>query len=169
MSDIIKRLLLISICLFGCFLLTACKVNELNKNDFQEVKFTEKQKLQVVTNDEVYNTFVLFNQNNDFSFCFSDEAPQTYKNILVEVKNNICVISNDGISYEKNINDFHNDFSPKIIYLFFSQTDFKNVDFSYNESEKSCCFEKVICDKTVVFTIQLSLDNSTQNYILEIR
>ena len=44
MSDIIKRLLLISICLFGCFLLTACKVNELNKNDFQEVKFTEKQK-----------------------------------------------------------------------------------------------------------------------------
>lgn len=133
------------------------------------MNFTEQQKVQLVTSDNVYNILVSLSENNEFTLTFLDEAPLIYKNISVEIKNNICKVSSEDIVYEKNINEFNNDFLPKIIYIFLSETDFKTAEFMYNEADKSCYLEKTVCEKTVVFTVQLSLDESTQNYILEIR
>lgn len=146
-----------------------CNKQTLKKSDFQEVDFTEKQKIQVVIKNEIYNVMVSFNENNEFTFVFLDEAPVTYKNLLVEVKNDICTVTGNGLVFEKNINEFNNDFLPKIIYIFLCETDFNNADFTYNVSEKSCLTEKTVCEKTIVFTVQLSLDDTTQNYTLEVR
>lgn len=146
-----------------------CNKQTLKKSDFQEVDFTEKQKIQVVIKNEIYNVMVSFNEDNEFTFIFLDEAPVTYKNLLVEVKNNICKVTGNGLVFEKNINEFNNDFLPKIIYIFLCETDFNNADFIYNVSEKSCLTEKMVCEKNIVFTVQLSLDGTTQNYTLEVR
>ena len=168
-SDTIKKLSLILLCIILSAFSVSCSKTTFNKSNFQDVNFTEQQKVQLVTNDSVYNILVSLNENNEFTLTFLDEAPEIYKNISVEIKNDICIISSDGILYEKNINEFNNLFLPKIIYIFLSETDFKTATFICNEAEKSYYLEKSVCEKTVVFTVQLSLDESTQNYILEIR
>lgn len=151
-----------------CFLLCSCKTS-LTTNDFQEVNFNEKKNIQLVVEENIYNFLVSFDMNNKFTLSFLDEAPKGLEDLYIEIENDICTVFFKDLKYSKNINEFNNDFLPKIIYLFLKNTDFKNENFTYNDSEKTATLEKIVHEKTVVFTVQLSLDNTTQIYKIELR
>lgn len=155
--------------LLGCFSLSSCKVNSFGISNFQDVNFKEPQKVQLVTEDAVYNVSVSFNEYGEFTLCFLEEVPIGLENLKINIKNDICNIENDDIIYTKNIDDFNNDFFPKLIYEFFRTTDFKNDEYVFNETEKSAFIERNVLEKKLVFTIQLSLDNDTQIYKIELR
>lgn len=147
----------------------SCEMNKLTKSDFQEVDFSQEQKIHVVTNENIYNIVVTFSENKDFSLRFSDEAPDVYKQLSVSVNGGICTVSDGEITYEKPIEEFNNTFLPKIVYSFFEETDFSAVEYTYNETEKTRFFECFCCGKTLVFTAQLSLDSEAQNFVIEIK
>lgn len=155
--------------MFFILILTSCDMNKLTKSDFQEVDFSQEQKIHIVTDENIYNIVVTFNENKEFNLHFSDEAPDVYKQLSVSVKGEICTVSDGEIIYEKPIEDFNNDFLPKIIYNFFSITDFSAVEYNYNEAEKTRFFETFCCGKTLIFTSQLSLDEKSQSFVIEIK
>ena len=151
------------------FSFVSCNSDSLKKSSFQEVNFKEKQKVQLVTNDDVYNILVSFNDVGEFQMQFLEDAPEIYKDLNINIKNEVCVIESTGLKFTKNINEFNNDFFPKIIYHFFIITDFMNEDYVYDDVEKCAFLEKNILEKKVVFTMQLSLNNTPQIYKIEIK
>ena len=157
------------LCVFSCFMFVSCNSESLNKSDFQEVSFKEEQKIQLVTDTDVYNISVSFNEDGEFNMHFLEEAPEIYDDLEINIKNDMCVIESNGLKFAKNINDFNNDYFPKIIYHFFIATDFINETYSYNELEKTASLEKSVLEKKVVFTTQLSLENTAQIYKIEIK
>ena len=165
----LKRVLLISLCFLICVLFTSCESDALKTSDFKKVDFKKEQKVQLVTNNEVYNILVSISEAGCFAMRFSEEAPKTLDDMKIKITNENCERESTGIKYSTSINNFSSDFFPRIIYAFFNETDFENADFTLNEEENSCFLEKIVSGKKVIFTIQLSLDKTSQNYIIEIR
>ena len=65
----------------------SCKTNVFSTSDFKEVDFKNGQKIQLVTGDEVYNLFVEFNENNDFTLKYLPETSEILLGTTVTVKN----------------------------------------------------------------------------------
>jgi len=165
----LKRVLLVSLCFLICVFFSSCEADALKISDFKKVDFSKEQKVQLVTNDDVYNILVTISGDGCFLMRFSEEVPETLADMKIKILNENCEIESTDIKYSASINNFSSDFFPRIIYEFFNGTDFTDAEFSLNEAEKSCFLEKIVSGKRVIFTIQLSLDKSTQNYIIEIR
>ena len=49
------------------------------------------------------------------------------------------------------------------------ETDFENEQFTFESEENAYSFEKNVLGRTVVFTVQLSLDENPQSYMIEIK
>ena len=147
----------------------SCKTNMFSTSDFKEVDFKNGQKIQLVTGDEVYNLFVEFNENNDFTLKYLPETSEILLGTTVTVKGGKAEISSGELKFSKDINEFNNSFIPKIIYLFFQNTSFEKENFVYDSTENSFVLTKSILEKNVVFLVQLAQDKQSQNYILEIR
>lgn len=87
----------------------------------------------------------------------------------IKITNDFCEIQSDDISFSTSINNFSNNFLPVIIYKFLMETDFTNEQFEFKCDENLYVIEKTVLGKTVVFKVQLSLDELSQCYILEIK
>lgn len=87
----------------------------------------------------------------------------------IKITNDFCEIQSDDISFSTSINNFSNNFLPVIIYKFLMETDFTNEQFEFKCDENLYVIEKTVLGKTVVFKVQLSLDESSQSYIIEIK
>ena len=148
---------------------SSCKTNVFSTNDFKEVDFKNGQKIQLVTNNEVYNIFVTFNEGNDFTLKYLPEATEVLLGTTVIVKGDKAEISSGELKFSKDINEFNNSFIPKIIYLFFKNTSFEKENFVYNKTENCFVLTKSILEKNVVFTVQLAQNKQSQIYIFEIR
>ena len=121
-----------------CLLVTtSCSSFFYNTSDFKEVDFTNGQKIQLVTGEDVYNLFVSFNENGEFTLKYLQEASEILKNTTVTIKGDNVEISSVELEFSKNINEFNNSFAPKIIYMFFKNTDFKTETFTFDKSENS--------------------------------
>lgn len=153
-----------------CLLVTSSCNSFLNStSDFKEVDFTNGQKIQLVMGEEVYNLFISFNENGEFTLKYLPEASEILKNITVTIKGDNAEISSAELEFSKNINEFNNSFAPKIIYMFFKNTDFKTENFVFDNSENSKSLTKNILEKTVDFTVTLTNDKQSQIYLLKIR
>ncbi|MBR6552302.1 MAG: hypothetical protein IKT89_05620 [Clostridia bacterium] len=148
---------------------SSCKTNVFGTNDFKEVDFKNGQKIQLVTNNEVYNIFVTFSESNDFTLKYLPEATEVLLGTTVIVKGDKAEISSGELKFSKDINEFNNSFIPKIIYLFFKNTSFEKENFVYNKTENCFVLTKSILEKNVVFTVQLAQNKQSQIYIFEIR
>ena len=73
------------------------------------------------------------------------------------------------MSRTKNINNFDNNFTPRLLYLFFKNTDFSKEEFVFLKEENSMTLSKTIGEKNIVFTVQLTQEKKEQFYKLEIR
>lgn len=87
----------------------------------------------------------------------------------IKITNDFCEIQSDDISFSTSINNFSNNFLPVIIYKFLMETDFTNEQFEFKCDENLYVIEKTVLGKTVTFKVQLSLDESSQSYIIEIK
>ncbi len=87
----------------------------------------------------------------------------------VKINNDVCELQSEDINFSTSINNFNNDFLPVIIYKFLLETDFANEQFNYERAGNVYFIEKIVLGKTVVFTVQLSLDESSQSYMIEIK
>jgi hypothetical protein len=153
-----------------CLLVTtSCNSFFNNTSDFKEVDFTNGQKIQLVMGEEVYNLFISFNENGEFTLKYLPEASEILKNITVTIKGDNAEISSAELEFSKNINEFNNSFAPKIIYMFLKNTDFKTENFVFDNSENSKSLTKNILEKTVDFTVTLTNDKQSQIYLLKIR
>lgn len=165
----LKRLSLLLLCLVFCILFSSCKTEFLKQNNFKTVDFSEVQKVQLVTNDEIYNILLSKSANGCVTITFTDEAPVTILDMNIKIKNDVCEIQSDDINFSTGINNFNNDFSPVIIYKFLIETDFANEQFNFETGDSVCFLEKSVLGKTVLFKVQLSLDELSQSYIIEIK
>ena len=153
-----------------CLLVTtSCNSFFNNTSDFKEVDFTNGQKIQLVTGEDVYNLFVSFNENGEFTLKYLPETSEILENITVTVKGDNVEISSVELEFSKNINEFNNSFAPKIIYMFFKNTDLKTENFVFDNSKNSKTLTKNILEKTVDFTVTLAKDEPSQVYLLKIR
>ncbi len=168
MSDL-KRLSLLLLCLLFCFLFSSCKTEFLKQSNFKTVDFSEVQKVQLVTNDEIYNILLSKSDNGCVTITFIDEAPVTILDMNIKIKNDVCEIQSDDINFSTSINNFNNDFSPVIIYKFLIETDFSNEQFEFKSDDNAYFIVKTVLGKTVLFKVQLSLDELSQSYIIEIK
>ena len=165
----LKRLSLLLLCLIFCFSFTSCKTEFLKQHKFKTIDFSEAQKIQLVTSDEIYNILLLKSENGCVNINFVDEAPKTLLDMSIKITNDFCEIQSDDISFSTSINNFSNNFLPVIIYKFLMETDFTNEQFEFKCDENLYVIEKTVLGKTVVFKVQLSLDELSQCYILEIK
>ena len=153
-----------------CLLVTSSCNSFLNStSDFKEVDFTNGQKIQLVTGENVYNLFVSFNENGEFTLKYLPETSEILENITVTVKGDNAEISTGELRFSKNIYEFNNSFAPKIIYVFFKNTDLKIENFVFDNSKNSKTITKNVLEKTVDFTVTLTEDKQTQVYLLKIR
>lgn len=169
MSEFIKRIFLVLLCLVLIISFSSCNSDLLSKSKFQDINFNDAQKVQLSLKGNIYNLYLSFNENNDFSLSFAPEISDALKNVKVTVSGELAIIENDGLIYKKSINEFNNDFFPKIIYLFFKNTDFSKELFNYDKEENLMSLKSKVLEKTVVFDLRLSTDNNEQIYLLEIR
>lgn len=167
--SILKRISFLFVVFFICFVFSSCKSELLKSNNLRTIDFSETQKVQVVTNDEIYNINLLKNENGCVNISFLEEAPVTLLNMNVKINNDVCELQSEDINFSTSINNFNNDFLPVIIYKFLLETDFANEQFNYERAGNVYFIEKIVLGKTVVFTVQLSLDESSQSYMIEIK
>lgn len=153
-----------------CLLVTSSCNSFLNStSDFKEVDFTNGQKIQLVMGEDVYNLFVSFNENGEFTLKYLSETSEILANTTVTIKGDNAEISSAELEFSKNINEFNNLFVPKIIYIFFKNTDFKTGNFTFDNSKNSKTLTKNVLEKTVDFTVTLTENKQSQVYLLEIR
>ena len=169
MSEFIKRIFLVLLCLVLIISFSSCNSDLLSKSKFQDINFNDAQKVQLSLKGNIYNLYLSFNENNDFSLSFAPEISDALKNVKVTVSGELATIENEGLIYKKSINEFNNDFFPKIIYLFFKNTDFNKELFNYDKEENSLTMKNEILEKTVVLTVRLTKDKNNQIYLIEIR
>lgn len=167
--SVLKRLSLLFSVLIFCSLFSSCKTEFLKQSKFKTIDFSEVQKVQLVNSDVVYNVLLSMNENGVVSFSFLEEAPVTLLNMNIKINNDICEIESEDIKFSTSINNFSNDFSPVIIYKFLTETDFQNAQFIFKSDENAYCLEKTVLGRRVVFTVQLSLDENSQSYMIEIK
>lgn len=152
------------------FNLNSCKALNISESvKLQDVDFSKLQKLQVVTKDNVFNTNVSFSSEEGLYLELLDETPDALKNTKIIIQNGECVILNNTLSFENALDSFNNNFFPKILYYFFSEIDLKNDKLSINKNNGVSYIKKTVLEKTVIFSVELSLNNKSQSYILEIR
>ncbi|MBR2876459.1 MAG: hypothetical protein IKC01_04915 [Clostridia bacterium] len=168
MSCLKRIFLTVSIFLLSVFL-TACRTDSNYGTELQDVDFREFQRVQVITEKDVFNVLVKYDEAEKLYLEILDESPDALLGCSVEIAGGKCVLKNSGIDYVTSLDNFNEDFMPAILYFFFYDTDFSNQEYKFNKNEKTYSFEKSVSGKTVVFCIQLSLDETTQNYILEIK
>lgn len=167
--SIFKRPSLLLLCLIFCFLFSSCKAEFLKQNNFKTIDLGEVQKVQLVTNDEIYNILLSKSDNGCVTITFVDEAPVTLLNMNVKIYNDVCELESDSINFSTTINNFNNNFSPVIIYKFLLETDFENEQFNFKNEDNAYFLEKTVLGKTVVFTVQLVPDELSQIYMIEIK
>ncbi len=165
----LKRLSLLLLCLVFCFLFSSCKTELFKQNNFKTIDFSEVQKVQLVANNEIYNILLSKSDNGGVNITFTDEAPDTLLCMNIKITNDVCEIQSDDINFSTSINNFNNNFSPVVIYKFLIETDFYNEQFNFENEDNVYFFKKNVLGKTVVFKVQLSLDESSQSYIIEIK
>jgi hypothetical protein len=168
-SDFIKRRFLILGVLILFVFTSSCQNTSFGTNNFQEVDFKDGQKVQLIIGGEIYNLFVTFNENCDFSLKYLPEASDIFLETTVVVKGEQAEIFSNELIFSKNINDFNNSFVPKIIYAFFKSTDFSNTPYVFDKPNDALVLKKNILEKNVVFTVKLTQDKLNQIYILELR
>ncbi len=147
-----------------------CSCNKIKNNNksFEDVDFTGSVNVQIIANQDVYNTEICFVQNEIFSLKLKQITPPSLEDLRVEVENSLCKIFSNDLIFEKNINDFNDDFFPKIVYFFFASVNFENDEFIYNQDENAYILSRKILSKTVVFTVQNNEDNSKKAYLIEV-
>ena len=165
----LKRLSLLLLCLVFCFLFSSCKTELFKQNNFKTIDFSEVQKVQLVANNEIYNILLSKSDNGGVNITFTDEAPDTLLCMNIKITNDVCEIQSDDINFSTSINNFNNNFSLAVIYKFLIETDFANEQFNSESGDNACFLEKTVLGKTVIFKVQLSLDESSQSYIIEIK
>ncbi len=133
------------------------------------VDFSEVQKVQLVTNDEIYNILLSESDNGCVTINFTDEAPDILLDMNIKITNDICEIQSDDINFSTSINNFNNNFLPVVIYKFLIETDFCNEQFNFESEDNVYFLEKTVLGKKLIFKIQLSLDELSQSYIIEIK
>ena len=167
--SILKRFSLLLLCLIFCFLFASCKTEILKHNKFKTIDFSEVQKVQLVTSEAIYNILLSKTENGCVNINFVDEVPEILLEMYIEIFDGVCVIQSENINFSTSINNFNNSFSPVIIYKFLMETDFENEQFTFESEENAYSFEKNVLGRTVVFTVQLSLDENPQSYMIEIK
>lgn len=167
--SIVKRLSLLLCCSLFCFTLFSCKAELTKSNKLKTIDFSEVQRVQLVTKDEIYNILLSENKNGCVNISFLEEAPATLLNMSVKIYDGICELQSDETSFSVSINNFNNNFSPLIIYKFLLSTDFQNEQFEFNTDDNSYFLEKTVLGRTVKFTVAPSLDELSQSYMIEIK
>ncbi len=148
---------------------SSCKNAFSGTGDFQEVDFKDGQKVLLVMGDEVYNLFITFDENGEFTLKYLPEALEMLLKTTVTVNGEQAKIVFDGLEFTKNINDFNNSFVPEVVYFFFKNTSFEKENFIFDNEENTMILTTNILEKNVVFTVQLTQDMQSQIYLLEIR
>lgn len=165
----LKRLLLLFVSLIILCVFVSCKAQFLKTEKLRIPDFSEVQKVQLVTNDKVYNIMLSHSEKGNTNITFVDDAPETLLRMKVKIHNDVCDLTSDDINFSANINNFSNDFLPLIIYKFLVETDFQNEQFNFNSEDDFYFIEKCVLGKTVIFNIQLSLTEDSQSYLIEIK
>lgn len=168
-SNFIKKLILISFILIGFIFTSACQNTAFLKNDFQEVNFTDGKNIQLVTGEGVYNIFVVFDENGNFSMEYLPEASEIYLNTKVTIKGGLAEITSASLRYSENINEFNDSFIPKIIYCFLESTCLEKENFTPDADGSSMTLTNLASGKDVTLTVRLTNDKQNQTYIIEIR
>ena len=165
----VKRFRILFLVFVAFVLFSSCKA-ELNHNKApHDVDFTKEQKIQLVTGGDIYNVTVIYDENGKLYFKYLDETSEALKNTSIEIIAGSCTLKNDGIEYTTTLDSFPDEFAPKILYMFFYTTDFEETEFLYDSEERVYTTEKEVFGKSVIFNVQFSLDETTQNYIIEIK
>lgn len=167
--SILKRFSLLLLCLIFCFLFASCKTEILKQNKFKTIDFSEVQKVQLVTQNDIYNILLSKSENGCVNINFVDEAHVTLLGTDIKISDGVCVIQSEEIEFSTDINNFNNSFSPVIIYKFLMETDFENEQFNFDAEQNAYSFEKNVLGRIVVFTVQLSLNKNSQSYMIEIK
>ena len=167
--SILKRFSLLLLCLIFCFLFASCKTEILKQNKFKTIDFSEVQKVQLVTSEEIYNILLSKSENGCVTINYVDEAPEILLEMYIEISDGVCLIQSEEIEFSTSINNFNNSFSPVVIYKFLMETDFENEPFTFESEENAYSFEKNVLGKTVLFTVYLSLDENSQSYMIEVK
>lgn len=148
---------------------SSCQNTSFGTSNFQEVDFKDGQKVQLIIGGDIYNLFVTFNENCDFSLKYLPEASDVFLGTTVVVKGEQAEIFSNELVFSKNINDFSNSFVPKIIYTFLKNTDFSNAPYVLDKPNDALVLKKNVLEKNVVFTVKVTQDKLNQIYILELR
>ena len=127
------------------------------------------QKVQLVTSEAIYNILLSKTENGCVNINFVDEVPEILLGMYIKISDGVCLIQSEEIELSTSVNNFNNSFSPVIIYKFLMETDFENEQFTFESEENAYSFEKNVLGRTVVFTVQLSLDENPQSYMIEIK
>lgn len=151
------------------FIQVSCKSVSFNTSNFQEVDFSGGQKLHLVEGEDVYNLFISFSENDGLNIKYLPEATEILLDTSVNIKGELVKITSSKLTLTKNINNFDNNFTPKLLYLFFKNTDFSKEEFVFLKEENSMILSKTIGEKNLVFTVQLTEKKKEQFYKLEIR
>ncbi len=151
------------------FTQVSCKSVSLYTSNFQEVDFSGGQKLHLVEGEDVYNLFISFSENDGLNLKYLPEAPEILLDTSVNINGELVEITSSKLTLTKNINDFDNSFTPKLLYMFFKNTDFSKEEFVFEKQENSMSLSETIGEKNLVFTVQLTQNKQEQFYKLEIR
>ena len=151
------------------FTQASCKSVSFNTSNFQEVDFSGGQKLHLVEGGDVYNLFISFSESDGLNIKYLPEASEILLDTSVNIKGELVKFASSDLTLTKNINNFDNNFTPKLLYLFFKNTDFSKEEFVFQKEENSMTLSKTILEKNLVFTVQLTEEKDEQFYKLEIR
>ncbi len=165
-----KKSSLIALCFVLTFSFSSCIRPELKRTEaLSEVDFSNETCVQVVTNEDVFNLILCFDENGTLFIEFEDLISPSLENMKFKINKSFCEITANDITFTENVNAFGDDFFPKILYIFFNTADFKNERFEFNKQENSYTLFKAILTKNLIFTVQNSNDNSKIAYLIEIR
>lgn len=165
----LKKLSFLLVCILLVSSLTACNKNKFTANGFKNVDFSKEQKIHLVTKDFVYNVIVSYNEYGAFSLSFSDDAPEVLESLSVELINDSCKIKTRKSEQSLSVRLLTPEFFPLVLYKFFSVTDFSLVQWTFTEDKTACFFEQDILSKKVLFTVQKSVEETSQSYTVEIK
>ena len=106
--SIVKRISLLLLCILFSLTFFSCKAELLKNDKLKTIDFSEVQKVQLVTKDEVFNILLSKNENGCVNISFLEEAPVTLLNMNVKIFGDVCELKSDDINYSTSINNFNN-------------------------------------------------------------